>query len=437
MPSGLKLVVVGGGSSYTPELISGIIHHASEVPVEQIVLVDIAAGLEKLRIVRDLSERMMRAHGLKISVQSTTDRRAALVGADVVFSQIRVGGMKARARDERIPLKYGVVGQETVGPGGFAKAIRTIPQMLAIAHDIEEICPEAWLLNFTNPAGMVTEALSRYSPIHTIGLCNVPINIQIAIAQALSVERDRVRLKMFGLNHLSFVKTVWLDDEDITALVLSFLAGQGASPANIDDVPWSSRLIEAIQLIPNDYLRYYWMTREMLRRQREDLEAGQGTRAIQVMAIEAELFRRYRDPALSDPPAELKKRGGAYYSEVAAAVMASLAGGQPREMVVNVPNHGAIEGLPDAAVVEVTCQIDTNGAEPLRIGAMDLPVRGLIQQVKAYEQLTIEAAVNGNKHLALAALLANPLVPGAEVAADILDDILGENQADLPREWSR
>ncbi|MDA8206931.1 MAG: 6-phospho-beta-glucosidase [Thermaerobacter sp.] len=431
MPTGLKLVVVGGGSSYTPELLSGIIRHAAEVPVERVVLVDVPEGAERLRIVRDLAERMISARSLKIVVEGTLDRRKALQGADIVFSQIRVGGMKARARDERVPVKYGLLGQETVGAGGFASALRTIPVVLDIARDMEEVCPEAWCLNFTNPSGIMTEALLRHSSIRTIGLCNVPINMQRAIAEGLETDPDRVHLEMYGLNHLSFVKSVRIDDQDVTNLVLSFLSGRHSTVANIADIPFSGRLIEALGLIPNDYLRYYWLSREMVRRQREDLEAGRGTRAIQVMAVEAQLFKKYQDPALSEPPPELAKRGGAHYSDVAAEVMAALAGGHPREMVINVLNGEALYDLPPNAGVEITADIDASGAHPHLIGSMDLAVRGLIQHVKAYEQLTIEAAISQDKRVALMALLANPLIPSADVAADLLDDILAENQGAL------
>lgn len=434
MGSGLKLTVIGGGSSYTPELIHGVIRHYAKVPVDRVVLVDIPEGAEKQKIVRELAERMVLKAGYPIRIEATLDRRQALEDADVVASQIRVGGLKARARDERIPLKYGIVGQETVGPGGFAKGLRTIPVSIDIARDVEDICPEAWYLNFTNPSGMVTEALLRSSGFKVVGLCNVPMNIQMAIAQVLNVDADRIRLTMFGLNHLSFVSHVYLDAQDIMPLVLGYLSRQpGSTVANIPENPWSPRLISAIGLIPNDYLRYYWQSREMLRHQEEQLEAGQGTRAIQVMAIEAELFRLYQDRSLDVKPELLSKRGGAYYSEVAVSVMAALFGGQPRDMVVNVANNGAIEGLEDEASVEVTCHINRHGAKPEVIGRMPLAVRGLIQEVKAYEALTIEAAISGDRQVALAALLANPLVPSAEIAASLLDDILRENLTYLPR----
>ncbi len=439
MPSGLKLVVVGGGSSYTPELIQGIIAHRSDVAVERIALVDVTPGAERQRVVRGLAERLIKKSGLTIHVEEFLDLKQALKGADIVFSQLRVGGMKARARDERIPARYGLLGQETVGPGGFANALRTIPTALEIAEAIEQICPKAWCLNFTNPSGMVTEAILRHSSVRTIGLCNVPFNIQAVLATVLSKRVEDVSLLMYGLNHLSFVRRVLVEGSDITDVVLAFLRanGQGTAQANIQYIPFSGRVIEAIGLIPNDYLRYYWYTREMVRRQREDLEAGEGTRAIRVMAIEADLFRKYRDPHVTEVPSELAQRGGAHYSDVAISLMLALVGGQVQEMAVNVLNQGAIDGLGWDAGVEVTCRVDQDGAHPLAIGAMDLPVRGLIQQVKAYEELTIQAAVACDRAIALAALIANPLVPSAEVAENLLDDILLENQADLSRGWSR
>ncbi|MCY0897478.1 MAG: 6-phospho-beta-glucosidase [Firmicutes bacterium] len=437
MPSGLNLVVIGGGSSYTPELIAGILRYANQIPVERLVLVDVPRGGERLKIIRQFVERMISRQGLTIRVDTTYHREEALRGADAVFSQIRVGGMTARARDERIPLKYGVIGQETVGPGGFANALRTIPVALAIAHDIERLCPGAWLLNFTNPSGMVTEAITRYSSVRTVGLCNVPYNIQRTIAEELRVDAERIYLEMYGLNHLSFVRSVYLDEQDITPVILSYLAKEGATGANTPHMPFSGRLFEALGLIPNDYLRYYWLRREMLRRQQEDLEAGQGTRAIQVMGLEADLYRRYQDPNLDALPPELQQRGGAYYSEVAVQVMMGLMGQGVRRMVVNVPNGTAIEGLSPGAVVEVSCRIDARGPHPVSIGPMDPLVRGLVQAVKAYEELTIEAAVHQDRGTALKALLANPLVPGVDIAEKLLDDILTENQSELPGGWVR
>jgi 6-phospho-beta-glucosidase len=431
--SGIRVAVVGGGSSYTPELIDGFLQHR-DIPVERITLLDVPAGKEKLSIVHALAQRMMKRAGLDIQVEATLDRAAAFQGVDFVCTQYRVGGLRARARDEAIPLRYDCLGQETIGAGGFAKGLRTVPVALDIARDIQRLSPDAWLLNFTNPAGMVTEALLNYGGVKTIGLCNAPIGLQRGIAHALGVDMDRIGMDFFGLNHLSFARHVYLDGEDITdrVLGLSEEADEGARPANIPAAQWGESLMRAVRMFPNGYLRYYWMTDEMIKHQKEAVEAGRGTRATQVMAIEAELFKRYQDPELAEKPPELMKRGGAYYSEVAVSLIHALALNKPREMVVNVQNGCTLPDLPPEASVEVSCLVDGRGARPLYQGPMPLSVRGLVQQVKAYEQLTIQAAMTGNQDTALMALANNPVVPSVGVAETLLQDILRENRAELP-----
>jgi 6-phospho-beta-glucosidase len=431
--TGIRVAVVGGGSSYTPELIDGFLVHR-DIPVESITLLDVPEGKEKLAIVHGLAQRMVKRAGLDMRLEATLDRTAAFSGVDFVCTQYRVGGLRARARDEAIPLRYDCLGQETVGAGGFAKGLRTIPVALEIARDLERLAPDAWLLNFTNPAGMVTEALLNHSGVKTIGLCNVPIGIQRGVAAALGVDTDRIGMDFFGLNHLSFARHIYLDGKDITEQVLGLTTEDPdtARPANIPAVEWGEALIRAVRMFPNSYLRYYWRTDEMVRHQKEALEAGHGTRATQVMAIEAELFKRYQDPDLAEKPPELMRRGGAYYSEVAVNLIHALALNQPREMVVNVRNGCTLPDLPADAAVEVSCLVDGRGARPLYQGPMPLAVRGLIQQVKAYEQLTIEAAITGNRDTALMALVNNPVVPSVGVAERLLADILRENRAELP-----
>jgi 6-phospho-beta-glucosidase len=431
--TGIRVAVVGGGSSYTPELIDGFLQHR-DIPVESITLLDVPEGKEKLSIVHGLAERMLKRAGLDVRVTATLDREEAFAGVDFVCTQYRVGGLRARARDEAIPLRYDCLGQETVGAGGFAKGLRTVPVALAIARDLERLAPDAWLLNFTNPAGMVTEALLNHSGIKTIGLCNVPIGIQRGVAHALGVEMDRIGMDFFGLNHLSFARRIYLDGNDVTDRVLGLTADQveGGRPANIPATEWGESLIRAVHMFPNSYLRYYWMTDEMVKHQKELLEAGRGTRATQVMAIEAELFKKYQDPDLAEKPPELMKRGGAYYSEVAVSLIHALALNKPREMVVNVRNGSTLPDLPTEAAVEVSCLVDGRGARPLYQGPMPLEVRGLIQKVKAYEQLTIRAAITGSRETALMALVNNPVVPSVGVAERLLADILRENRAELP-----
>ncbi len=427
------MAVIGGGSSYTPELIDGFLTHYPEMPVEKITLVDIPDGREKMRIVAELSQRMIAKSGLPIEIDYTLQRQLALRDADFICNQFRVGGLKARARDESIPMRYGAIGQETVGAGGFAKALRTIPVALEIARELEELNPTAWILNFTNPASMVTQALLNHSSIRTIGLCNVPINVQMAIAKAFNVEPQDVGMDFFGLNHLSFARKIFVQGKDVTEAVLNAQSGESQTMNNIPQKEWGHQIISAIQMLPNSYLRYYWFTDEMLRHQQEDLDAGKGTRAIQVMALEAELFKKYQDPTLEVKPPELMKRGGAYYSEVAVSVMSSIFGNRRREMVVNLRNGHTLPELPENASIEVSAIIDGQGARPIYSGPMPATVRGLIQQIKAYEDLVVAAAVTGDRDTAYAALLNNPLVPSADAAEKILDDILRENAAYLPQ----
>ncbi len=433
MKTGARIAVIGGGSSYTPELVDGLLNHYEEMPVEQITLVDISDGAEKMRIVSELSRRMIEKRGRKITLDTTLDRRAALKDRDFVCNQFRVGGLKARARDESIPMRYGAIGQETVGAGGFAKALRTIPVALEIARDMEELGSSAWLLNFTNPASMVTQALLNHSTVRAIGLCNVPITMQMGIAEAFGVEPDDVGMDFFGLNHLSFARRIFIKGRDVTQQVLHIASDDNQTMANIPAQEWGDDLLEAINMLPNSYLRYYWFGDEMYRQQTADLDAGKGTRAIRVMAIEAELFKTYQNPELKEKPPELQKRGGAYYSEVAVSVMSSIYANRPREMVVNIRNGHALPELPENASVEVSALIDGRGARPLYSGLMPASVRGLIQQVKAYEDLTVEAAVSGDRSVALAALVNNPLVPSVDVAEKILLDILRENSGYLPQ----
>ncbi len=429
--SGVRIVVVGGGSSYTPELVSGLLETPG-LEVERLTLVDVEAGRQKLEEVRGFCQRLIDASGSKMRLDATFDRREPLRQADFVLSQFRVGGLAARERDERIPLKFGAIGQETVGAGGFAKALRTIPVTLALARELEAVNPQAWFINFTNPSGMVTEALLKHSSIRAIGLCNVPITIERLIAQAMGVPPEAVSLDIFGLNHLSFVRAVYVGGKDITPAVLEFLRSPSTQVANIPDQQWTREVLGAIRMLPNPYLQYYWNPDVMLKAEQEEVSSGLGTRATQVMAIEKALFAQYRDPAVVTVPAELMKRGGAYYSTVAVMLIESLALNRRREIVVNVKNGTSMPELPENCVVEVPAMVDARGAVALQSGLMPPTVRGLVQQVKAYEELTIGAAVSGSREVALAALMANPLVPSSSTATALLDEIIRENAAYLP-----
>lgn len=429
----LKVAVIGGGSSYTPELIEGFIKRKSELPVSDIYLVDVEQGREKLEIVGNLARRMVASAGLNINVNLTMDRREAIYGADFVVTQFRVGGIDARIRDERIPLKYDVIGQETTGPGGFAKALRTIPVILEICKEIEELAPGAFLINFTNPSGIITETVIKYTDVKVIGLCNVPINMVNYVAKVFGVEMDRVYIQFAGLNHLVWGLKVYLDGEDVTEkLIERLISDDDATMKNIPGLKWDKALIKSLGMLPCPYHRYYYMADRMLKEEKEKA-ATEGTRGEVVKRVEKELFEIYKNPELAEKPEQLEKRGGALYSYAACNLMSSIVNNKKDIQVVNVRNNGAIADLPEDVVIETNCVIDRNGAHPLNVGRVPAKIRGLMQVVKAYEELTIEAGVKGDYDAALQALTIHPLVPSAEVAKRILDEILDANRDYLPQ----
>lgn len=423
----IKLVVIGGGSSYTPELAEGILLRKDTFPVKELVLVDIEEGRRKVETVCGLIGRMFSKAGLDIRVSWTFDRKTALEGADFVISQFRVGGLQARARDERLPLKYGMIGQETTGPGGFAKALRTIPVILGLCREMESICPEAWLINFTNPSGIVTEAVLNHTRIRCIGLCNIPINVERAVKRLPGLEKAEVACGFAGLNHLSFLDSIRADGREMLPGLIKGLSSE-IRARNIPGIDFPVEFLTTLGLIPSPYLKYYYMERKMLEEEKASLEEKGLTRAEEVMEIERELFRKYGDAGLDRKPEELSKRGGAYYSEAAVNLMDSIRNNKGDVQVVNTLNHTCIPELPRNAVIETNCAIGSEGAVPLDHGQLALPIRGLIQHVKAYEQLTIEAALEGSRRKALLALTANPLVHDAENAVLLLEELLETNK---------
>jgi 6-phospho-beta-glucosidase len=431
----LKVVIIGGGSSYTPEIIEGFIDRYERVPVSEIVLVDIDAGAKKLAIVEALSKRMIEKSGYPIHVRSSFNRQHALENADFVTTQIRVGGLEAREMDEQIPLEHGLVGQETNGAGGIFKAFRTIPVLLEIANDIHKICPQAWMINFTNPAGIVTEALLHHS-LHkkVIGVCNIPFNMRTGIAEMFSCPVDQVEIEFIGMNHFVFGKRVFIRGEDRTNEALAKLTADNVhySPANIVSLGWSKEFVRALQLLPNPYHMYYFQTEEVLKR---DLAAFKehGTRAQIVKQVEESLFVTYENPALAEKPKELEQRGGAYYSEAACNLVESLYTNKQDIQTVNTRNNGSIRDLPDDAVVEINAVITKEGPRPLAVGNVPLQVKGIISQMKAFEQLVIKAALSGDYDDAYNALVMNPLVADEKKAKAILDKLLEAHKDHLPQ----
>lgn len=430
----LKVVTIGGGSSYTPELIDGFIKRYAELPVTDYYLLDIEEGKEKLEIVGKLAQRMVQQAGVPMNIHLTLDREEALKDADFVTTQLRVGFLEARITDERIPLKYGVLGQETTGPGGFMKAQRTIPVLLDICRDMEKWCPNAWLINFTNPAGIVTEAITRHSNIKTIGICSGANSMMMDIAKAYGVEKSAVDTRIIGLNHLIFADRIAIHSEDKTDDFINKLAEGSANNSlkNIPDIGFTARFAQALHMYPISYLKYFFLNREMVETAQQDA-ATKGSRGEQTREIEKRLFELYQDEHLNHKPKELEKRGGAWYSDTACSIISAIYNDKKEIHVVNTVNNGTTPDLPDHVTLETNAVIDKHGAHPVAYGRLPVKIRGLIQSVKAYEELTVEAAVTGDYDTALLALSINPLVPSATIAEQILDEYLDVNQRYLPQ----
>jgi 6-phospho-beta-glucosidase len=418
---GVKIAVVGGGSTYTPELVEGFAVRKDRLSIDELVLLD--PDQERLEPVAGLTRRMLDHIGWSGRLVTTSDRSAALDGADFVVIQLRVGGQAARQVDETLPHKFGILGQETTGPGGLAKALRTVPLVLEIAEETaRRAAPGAWIVDFTNPVGIVTQALLD-SGARALGLCNVAIGIQRRLAATFGVEPDRVALEHVGLNHLTWERAVRVDGVDRLPQMLDEDPGQIA-----DEVGMPVELISELRAIPSYYLRYYYCRDQVLEEQLHE-----PSRAEAVMEIERGLLEMYRDPTLNTKPKLLEKRGGAFYSEAAAQLIASLHAGTGDIQVVNVRNNGALPGLPDDAAVEIPARIDKDGAHPLPLAPLAPELRGLVQAVKAYEDLAVEAAVKGDRILVEKALLAHPLVGRHDIAEPLAVALIAANEKYLPR----
>ncbi len=437
MKDALRFVVIGGGSSYTPEIAEGIIDRklSGDLPVKTLYLVDIEEGRGpyKLKTVAALIRRMVEKKKADIQVIDTFDRRAALADADFVVTQFRVGQLEARIRDEKIPQSFGILGQETTGLGGFMKAQRTIPVILDICRDMEELCPNAWLINFTNPSGIITEAVLKNSPIKVIGLCNGPINTLAQLSKVLEVPENELTVRIGGLNHFFYVLKVMRGNEDLMPLITkAFQEKKLGQPGELPPLPWDDDVLAALGIMPSPYQRYYYLKDFMLDHVLQDAKLN-GTRGENVLHIEKELFKLYEDVNLDIKPPQLAMRGGARYSLAAINLICSIYNNTGDIQNVDVRNNGTIADLPDDVSIECTCCIDSDGAHPLPIGKLPVHLRGMVQVVKAYEELAVEAGVTGDYYTALNAMLVHPLVRDGVVAKKALDACLEANKDYLPQ----
>lgn len=434
----LKIVTIGGGSSYTPELIEGYILRKDQLPIREIVLVDIEEGKEKLEIVGEMAKRMIRAAGLDWKVTLTLDRFEALKDADYVTTQFRVGLLDARVKDERIPLSHGILGQETNGAGGIFKAFRTIPVILDIIEDMKTQCPDAWLINFTNPAGMVTEAAIKHGGWErTLGLCNVPIGHTKGGAEALGVPEDELFFHYAGINHFHWHRVWDKEGNERTQEIIDVLykpeSEARGDMENIHAAKFLYEQVKDLEMLPCGYHRYYYIEDEMLKHSIEEFNEGK-TRAQVVKDTERRLFDLYKDPELDYKPEELTQRGGTHYSDAACEIIASIQNDKHTEMVVSTKNNGTITDLPYDSAVEVSGVVTGKGFVPYNWGAFENPAaRGMLQVMKGMEETTIRAAITGDYGAALQAFTTNPLIPSGQIAKTLLDQMLYAHKDHLPQ----
>ena len=419
-----KIAVIGGGSSYTPELIDGFIQNESDLLVGEIALYDVDE--ERLNIVGGMAQRQVRYAEMDTKVTLSTNRPKAVEGAKFVLSSMRVGKMPARILDEKIPLKYNVIGQETTGPGGTFKAFRTIPVTLDIAKDMHKYAPDAWYINFTNPSGIMTEAILKHTDLNVVGLCNNPINMIAGMAEVFHVEPKDVFLEWVGLNHVNWIRKVFIKGQDMTQTLMDNLE----KFAENEEMPrLEPELIRTLGVIPTYYLQYYYYHPARL----AEAKAAEKTRGETVLEVEQELLKKYADPKVLVKPEELAQRGGARYSEAAVNLILSLMLDRRDVQIVVARNGDAISDLPPDASVEVPCVVGAHGVTPLVMGKLPDSIRTLCQQAKAWESATVKAAVRGSRRDAILAMLQNPLVPDYPTAVALVDEMLEAHKDYLPQ----
>ncbi|GAK58783.1 6-phospho-beta-glucosidase BglT [Candidatus Vecturithrix granuli] len=404
----MKICVIGGGSTYTPELIEGFINIHEQIQLKELWLLDLKQNDHKFGIVADFARRMVQKANCGVALHSTFTPQEAIEGADFIIHQFRPGGLQGRIADETIPLRYGLIGQETTGMGGMACALRAFPILEQYVELAKHMSNQAWIINFSNPSGMLTEFIRNYLQYErTIGLCNYPINVLRSLQNLFGCQQQEIFVKYYGLNHLSWIEQVMIQGIDRTAdLWQSF----HLNPKNIPDAPFPLEFLEQLGLLPNPYLKYFYMTDTMLQQQCEAQQA-QGTRGEIVQAIETELLNLYADPSLDHKPPQLEQRGGALYSTAAAELIHDLVTGARTTHIINTRNNGAIQDFPDNYIMEIPVTIIQQGTEPLMLGNSHKAVSGLIVTIKNFERLVIEGYLQKNEDLIRQAMLIHPLGP--------------------------
>lgn len=419
-----KVAVIGGGSSYTPELIDGFINHEKDLKVGEISLYDI--DKERLDVVGGMADRMVKYAEMDTKITMHTKREPAIEGAKFVLSSMRVGQMQARIIDEKIPLKYGVIGQETTGPGGTLKAWRTIPVTLDIAHEMEKYAPDAWYINFTNPSGIMTEALIKHTNLNVVGLCNNPINTIAAMAEAFDVEPDDVFLEWIGMNHVNWVRKVYIKGQDVTQTIFDRLE----ELSEIEEMPkFDPELVRTLGVLPTYYLQYYYYHPDKVKEAKE----AEKTRGEVVLEVEKELLKKYENPKVLTKPEELSERGGARYSEAAVNLIMSLMLDRRDVQIVDTRNGSCLADFPEDVSVEVPCVVGAHGVTPLVMGHFPESIRALAIQAKAWESAVVKAGVSGSRRDAVLAMLQNPLVPDYPTAVKLVDEMLEAHKEYLPQ----
>jgi 6-phospho-beta-glucosidase len=423
----LKIAVIGAGSTYTPELIDGFLSRVKTLSVSEFYFMDIDRN--KMEIVAALCRRMVEAKGIDSKIILTDDLEKAIEGADYVLAQIRVGKLEARIRDEKIPLKYNLLGQETTGAGGFMKAMRTIPVMVKVAETIERLAPDAWLINFSNPSGMIAETLLNHTKVKMIGLCNAPINMIKDAHRRVPEGTKEFDYDFVGLNHLCWITSIYADGKDV---LKDQLKGnlEADTLKNIPKTSYSEALLKAVTGLPVGYLNYFYFRDEQVKKCKE----AEKTRGEVCKEIEAELLELYKDPELKEKPEVLNKRGGALYSEAAVSLIDAIENDKNEVHVIDVRNNGAYSFMDDDDVVEVKCVVNKKGAFPVKLENFnDNYIIGLMRAVKAYEKLAVKAGLQGDYDAALAALMVHPLIGDFKKAKAVLDEMLEANKQFLPQ----